>query len=140
MEWDKERAADAAFKCIDAYKRAEIDFMSNFIRAYLLEHPEDREPVLRFLDAYTTAKEFRAGMRSLNDGVDPRQGELAVKAEGGHRTVHTLPKDCDTSPLPGHHDERDLIVQWLRRKPDVHLNRAADAIERGAHRDGSGCD
>lgn len=35
--------------------------------------------------------------------------------------------------------ERAAIVRWLRREPNVWLNRAADAIERGAHVDGCEC-
>ena len=58
--WTSERAAELAFECLQTHKRAEFEFLSNFYRAYCLEHPEEEEIVVRFLGAYTTAREIRA--------------------------------------------------------------------------------
>jgi hypothetical protein len=59
-EWTKERATELALECVQAHKQAEFEFLSNFLDAYCLEHPEDEEVVVRFLGAYTTAREIRA--------------------------------------------------------------------------------
>jgi len=70
MEWSRERAAELAFESIQAHKQAEFEFLSNFYRAYCLEHPEDDEAVMRFLRAYTTAREVRAGIAHIEGSPD----------------------------------------------------------------------